>query len=158
MKNALILFAVALPLLILNQLAFKGSSGVLDFIILTIPFIGLNIFLKKTHSQFIKKEVFKKVFKSCLVTGFFYAIWMGTYQFIIMNYIDSEWAQELINQTEQNVKNLFPQEADEALLLSTKLYTSPVYWVFTQIIFNSFFFSIIGLTLGFQFKSKAPQQ
>ena len=68
MKNALILFLITLPLLILNQLAFEGKSGILGLIIFTIPFVGLSILIKKTHSSYLKHEVFKKVFLSCLKT------------------------------------------------------------------------------------------
>jgi hypothetical protein len=158
MKNALIIFAIVVPFLIINQLAFDGKSSVLSVVIFTIPFVGLNILLKKSHSEFLKNEVFKKVFITCLLTGVFYSIWMGTYQFFLMNYIDPEGAQEMLKEAEKSAKSLFPDRSDEAMQLNTQLYASPVYLIFSHLLLNFFFFSLIGLILGFQFKSKATQQ
>lgn len=158
MKNALILFGFTLPVLILNQLAFGGESSILGVIIFTIPFIGLNILLKKTHSGFSRKEAFKKVFMTCLTTGFFYAIWMGSYQFLLVNYIEPNLAQDLLIEIEASMKSLFPERAEELTQRNAQLFTQPIFWVSSHLLNYSFLFSIIGLILGFQFKSKAAQQ
>ena len=158
MKNALILFAIVLPVLILNQLAFNNDSAILGIIIFTIPFIGLNFLLKKSHSAYSKKEVFKKVFMTCLLTGFFYAIWMGSYQFLLVNYIKPTMAQELLVEIEANMKSLFPERAEELTQRNAELFTQPIFWVSSHLLNYSFLFSLIGLILGFQFKSKAAQQ
>jgi len=158
MKNALILFGIVLPVLIINQLVFNGNSSILGIIIFTIPFIGLNFLLKKSHSEYSKKEVFKKVFMTCLRTGFFYAIWMGSYQFLLVNYFKPTMAQELLIEIEANMQSLFPERAEELTKRNAELFTQPIFWISSHLLNYSFLFSLIGLILGFQFKSKAAQQ
>ncbi len=155
MKNALILFLITLPLLILNQLAFEGKSGILVVIIFTIPFIGLNILIKKTHSAYFKNEVFKKVFFSCLRTGFFFAIWIGSYQFILVNYIDTDLAQNLLVEVADNMHAFFPENSEEFTKRNSGLFTQPLFWISSYLLNYSFLFSVIGVILGFQFKYKA---
>ncbi|MFT6747362.1 MAG: hypothetical protein ACJAZ2_001713 [Glaciecola sp.] len=155
MKNALLLFIITLPMLIINQLAFDFESGYPNTIIFMVPFIGLNLILKKTHSHYSKEEVFKKVFKTCLITGLCYAIWIGSYQFVLFNYIDPELAKKTITIAKSTNNPLYTNNLNN---IDISIYRNPIHFVSTYLILNSFFFSLIGLTLGFLFKLKAAKQ
>jgi len=157
-KNALIFFAIVLPLLVLNQVAFDGKSDLLSAIIFSVPFIGLNLLLRKSHLHHSKSEIFIKVFKTCLTTGVFYAIWIGLYQFILINHIETNLTEELLINNDVIMKVNFPEQAEEISGTISKLIRQPLTWVSIQLVINSFFFSIFGLILGFVFKSKVSQQ
>lgn len=155
MKNGLILFGITLPFLLLSEFVFSSKQALLELIIFVAPLISLRFLISKEMGKLSKKEVFKKTFQTIFVAGAFYAIWMGFYQFALINYLKPEIGPVLLSEIEVTMKNIFPTIAEETLTITAQKFKSPLYWIFSYFLNYSFLFSIIGVILGFQFKSKA---
>lgn len=158
MKNALIIFAATLPFLILNQLIYSGQSQILGLLILITPISTLSFLLYKTHLDFPRELIIRKVFKSFLVAGSFYAIWMGLYQFLVVNYLNPEYGQFIISEYNKLLLDFPLQNRDEVSQALPNLFTKPLYWIFSHLLNNFFFFSPFGLILGMLFKFKLAKQ
>ena len=108
-------------------------------------------------SSFSLETFFKEILKFTIITSFFYAIWIGFYQYLITQFFKPEILEaqlELIKSTAFFGKNF----TEEELATQFEMYKSPIYWIFSALFLYSVLFSIIGLIFGYLYKSKVKQQ
>ena len=157
MRNALILFAINLPLLILQQFNGFKTSEFLGSLILVLPLFAFHRILKKSHSDFNKAEVFNQVFKSSIITGACFGLWMGAFHYFNTKFFNPELITEIIKLIKESMVNQPIPQIQKDTLLNTipSVLNSPFFWIFYALFMYSFIFSILGIILGFIFKSKA---
>lgn len=157
MKNALILFAFNLPFLILQQFSGFQQSEFLGSLILVLPLFVFHRILKKSHSEYPKDEIFRKVYRTSISTGAFFGLWMGAFHYFNTQFFNPQLITEIINLVKINLSSqTLPQSQKDDLLGSMQsVLSSPVFWIFYALLIYSFIFSILGIILGFIFKSKA---
>jgi hypothetical protein len=160
MKNALILFAFVLPLLILQQFTELKQSEFLSSLILVLPAFVFHRLLIKTHSDYQKNEVFGKVFKSAITTGVFYSLWMGSFIYFVAYFWKPEIFSENIKIAHEVMKlqKMSQTEKDTFLKTMISFINSPFHYIFGALLTYSFIFSLLGIILGFIFKLKAANQ
>lgn len=154
MKNAIILFLVVLPILLLNDLVFERESPILSALELVLPFVTMSYLLRRSKSEFDQKNIFKEVFKMYLMAGIFYSIWFGSYQYLLTQFIKPEiWEaqMEAIKSTAIMGRTL----TDEEILVQSQFSKGPLYWIFSALFVYSLLFSLIGVIFGYLYKSKA---
>lgn len=157
MKNGLILFFIILPLSLLNDFIFDRENPLLSTLEVILPPIIFLILIKRNMSSFSLETFFKEILKFTIITSFFYAIWIGFYQYLITQFFKPEILEaqlELIKSTAFFGKNF----TEEELATQFEMYKSPIYWIFSALFLYSVLFSIIGLIFGYLYKSKVKQQ
>ncbi len=157
MRNALILFAIVLPLLIVQQFTGFQQSEFLSSLILILPAFIFQRLLQKSHANYSKQEVFGKVFKSAMSTGFFYSIWMGSFIYFTAYFWKPEIFDEYVKLSVEIIKTqkLSDLEKEHYQNMMIGFINSPFYFIFGALFTYSFIFSLLGIILGFIFKSKA---
>lgn len=157
MKNGLIIFGITLPFLLLQDFVFNRQIPLLGGIVFAIPFVSLNFLIKKQLPQIDSKEILKKVFLLALNTGLFYALWVGSYHYIVNCLLKPEYISvqlEALKSAEILGRKFTTQELE----MQFKVLKSPFSWILSALFFYSMLFSILGLIFGYLYKSKVNKK
>jgi len=153
MKNGLVIFIILLPLYLFHDFVFERQNTILQAFEFILPFTITSYFVRQKIGQFNREKIFKEIFRFTLVTGMFFAIWFGTYQYFITQFAIPEIFDAqidlMINQLALG-KSLTEAEI-ESVIQNAR---TPLNWILSALFLYSILFSLLGTIFGFLYKVK----
>ena len=153
MKNDLIIFLILLPIYLFHDFVFERQNAIIQVLEFILPFTITSYFIRQKLGQFNKEKIFKEIFKFSLITGLFFAIWFGTYQYFITQFVIPQIFDTQIDVMINKLAlgKTLTQHEIESVIQNAR---TPLNWILSALFLYSILFSLLGTIFGLLYKVK----